>query len=184
MCVCGSQGAGAVTMSVCTLLILLLMALPAASGYHVRPVARLLTESNFDRVMMKAIKSKNHRTLFVRFFLHGEGDETHTSWEHVVRTPHQIHGATFGDVNCAESHELMRRFKAGSEGWPMIRYFNGHTGPEGGVYHPPQHVTDTDMRNFIIDTVIDAHKVTKKKHREYLEDLHQQGKGPKPSMEL
>ena len=141
-------------------------------AYHVAEVATVLDETNFLDHIQRAIDSQNHRTVFVRFFLAGQGDRTHRAWEHIATHKHKIHGASFADVNCAESIELKEAHRAGLEGWPMIKYFNWHTGLAGKVYHPPQHVTYSQMRQFVIDVVVDAHKESRRKHREYLIDKH------------
>ena len=46
-------------------------------------MASLLDEETFLPHIQRALSSQDHRTMFVRFFLHGEGDRTHTTWEHV-----------------------------------------------------------------------------------------------------
>ena len=154
------------------LLLLLLQGPPTAQAYHVSSVATLLDEDNFLPHIQRVIDSQNHRTVFVRFFLHGEGDQTHSSWEHVARSPHRVHGATFADVDCSESVELRESHRAGSEGWPMIKYFNWHTGIKGGVWHPPSHATDHDFRMFVLRVVRDAHRQSREKHHAHLQALH------------
>ena len=138
-----------------------LILLGAAPGrvraYHVTHEATLLDESNFLPHIKRALDSQNHRTVFVRFFLAGQGDRTHRAWEHIANQKHKIHGASFADVDCAESIELKEAHRAGSEGWPMIKYFNWHTGLASKVYHPPSHVTNSQMRQFVIDVIVDAH---------------------------
>ena len=153
-----------------------LLLLGAAPGrvraYHVTHVATLLDESNFLPHIKRAVDSQNHRTVFVRFFLAGQGDRTHRAWEHIANQKHKIHGASFADVDCAESIELKEAHRAGSEGWPMIKYFNWHTGLAGKVYHPPSHVTNSQMRQFVIDVIVDAHTESRRKHKEHLEAKH------------
>ena len=79
-----------------------LLLLGAAPGrvraYHVTHVATLLDESNFLPHIKRAVDSQNHRTVFVRFFLAGQGDRTHRAWEHIANQKHKIHGASFADV--------------------------------------------------------------------------------------
>ena len=156
-----------------TVTVLLLALLPpCAVAYHVTHVATLLDEASFLPFIKRAIDSQNHRTVFVRFFLAGQGDRTHRSWEHIANQKHKIHGASFADVDCAESIELKEAHRAGSEGWPMIKYFNWHTGLAGKTYHPPHHVTNSQMRQFVIDVIVDAHTESRRKHKERLEAKH------------
>lgn len=108
---------------ICVCLCILSMVLPT-QAYRVKSVANLLDEETFLPHVKRALSSQDHRTVFVRFFLHGEGDRTHTNWEHIANSPHKIHGASFADVDCSESIELKEAHQAGSEGWPMIKYFN------------------------------------------------------------
>ena len=54
----------------------------------------------------------------------------------------------------------------------MIKYFNWHTGLAGKVYHPPSHVTNSQMRQFVIDVIVDAHTESRRKHKEHLEAKH------------
>ena len=104
--------------------------------------------------------------------LHGEGDRTHTTWEHVANSPHKIHGAYFADVDCSESVELKEAHRAGEQGWPMIKYFNWHTGLEGRMYHPPSHQTDHLMRTFILEVIREAHTESRRKHHAHMEHKH------------
>ena len=66
------------------LLIILLTTITwTCQAYRVHQVASLLDEETFLPHIKRVLKSQDHRTIFVRFFLHGEGDRTHATWEHV-----------------------------------------------------------------------------------------------------
>ena len=143
-----------------------------ANAYRVHHVATLLDEETFLPHIKRTLSTQSHQTIFIRFFLHGEGDRTHTTWEHVANSPHKIHGAYFADVDCSESIELKEAHRAGSEGWPMIKYFNWHTGLEGNTYHPPNDVTDHGMRMFILEVIREAHTESRRKHHAHMEHKH------------
>ena len=93
--------------------VLALLMTEGAHAYHVTHVATLLDESTFLPFIKRAIDSQNHRTVFVRFFLAGQGDRTHRAWEHIANQKHKIHGASFADVDCAMSIELKEAHRAG-----------------------------------------------------------------------
>jgi hypothetical protein len=50
--------------------------------------------------------------------------------------------------------------------------FFRHTGLEGRTYHPPNHVTDHQMRMFVLEVIREAHTESRRKHHAHMEHKH------------
>jgi len=92
--------------------------------------------SNFDETVQKEIDSGN--TMLVRFVASpgwGWWLKQAPAWNTVTRAFAESSGVSFGDVDLSNNDAVRRdEFKAGSGGWPTIRYFNKDTGLLGGEY--------------------------------------------------
>lgn len=77
------------------------------------------------------------RTLFVRWIASpawGWWQKQAPSWNNVVRAFAGNQHVHFADINLQETSIRAAPYNPGSDGWPMVRYFNEDTGKDGAPY--------------------------------------------------